>query len=258
MSESTATPDLPSVPLPAPFFSAVDSARFGLRIGRVQLADASALPAALATSRREQLRLLFVRCPTTQVALVHDLEAAGARLMDTLLYYSRSLAKDDLPAELRPNRIRPFRDTDLPGIESVARQSFTAYRGHYHADPALDPKKADEGYVEWALHCCHTRSATQEVLVAEDTAGQPCGFFVVRLNSPTEGEGWLAAVAPAAEGRGIYWSLMVHAMRWCRDRQAKRLIVSTQLTNSATQKNYRRLGLDLTASYYTFHLWLTP
>jgi len=239
-----------------PFFSAVDSARFGLRIGRLKLTDPAALPAALEASRRENLRLIFVRCPTDQTKLVHGLEDAGARLMDTLLYYRRRLRSEDFPAELKPNRIRVFRETDQAGIEDIARQSFANYQGHYHADPALDRARSDEGYVEWALQCCRSRGADSEVLVAEDADGRPCGFFVVRLNNPREGEGWLAAVAPAAEGRGLYWSLVVHALRWCRERRAAQMIVSTQITNTATQKTYGRLGFDLQASYYTFHLWL--
>jgi ribosomal protein S18 acetylase RimI-like enzyme len=252
MNEKT---DPPITAPAAPFFSAVDSARFGVRIGRVQLSGSSELRAALETSRQEKLRVLFIRCSTDQLALVHALENAGARLMDTLLYYRRRLPNDDLPAELRVNRIRVFRESDEPAIEAIARQSFTGYQGHYHADPGLDRAKADEGYVEWALQCCRSRSAKSEVLVAEDSQGQACGFFVVRLNTPQEGEGWLAAVSPAAEGRGIYWSLLVHAMRWCREQKATRIIVSTQLTNLATQKTYGRLGFDLQASYYTFHLW---
>ena len=239
-----------------PLFSSVDSARFGLRIGRANLNELAALPDTLETSRRENLRLVIVRCPTDQLALVHGLEGAGARLMDTLLYYRRRLSRDELPAELKPNRIRLFRESDQAGIEAVARQSFAGYQGHYHADPLLDRARADEGYVEWALNCCRARGANSEVLVAADADDQPCGFFVVRLNSPQEGEGWLAGVSPAAEGRGLYWSLCVHALRWCRERGASRMICSTQLTNSATQKTYGRLGFDLQSSFYTLHLWL--
>jgi len=215
----------PATPAPAPpLFSAVDTARFGVRIGRANLADRAALPAALEASRRENLRMLVARCTTDQLALVHDLEGAGAKLMDTLLYYRRKLGRDELPAELKPNRIRPFRESDQAGIEQVAKESFAGYQGHYHADPRLDRARADEGYVEWALNCCRARDAKSEVLVAEDANGAPCGFFVVRLNSPQEGEGWLAAVSPAAEGRGLYWSLCVHALRWCRERGAGRMI----------------------------------
>lgn len=246
----------PAITAAEPFFSPVDSARFGLRIGRVKLTDLAALPAALSQSQHERLRLLFVRCPTGAYPLVHRLEAAGARLMDTLLYYRRRIASRDLFDELKPNLVRPFREGDWAGVERVARASFADYQGHYHADHALDSARSDEAYVEWTLHCCRQRDASLEVLVAEDSSGAPCGFFVVRLNSPQEGEGWLAAVAPEAEGRGLYWSLLVHALRWCQDRKAGRMIVSTQITNTATQKTYGRLGFDLQASYYTFHLWL--
>ena len=252
---NAATRPATAIPTP-PFFSAVDSTRFGVRIGRVHLTNPAALPAALATSRHENLRMLIVRCATDQLPLVHALEEAGAQLMDTLIYYRRKLGKDPLPEELKPNRIRRFRESDQAGIEQVAKESFTGYQGHYHADPRLDRARADEGYVEWALNCCRSRGPNSEVLVAEDANGAPCGFFVVRLTSPQEGEGWLAGVSPAAEGHGLYWSLCVHALRWCRERGASRMICSTQLTNSTTQKTYGRLGFDLQSSFYTFHLWL--
>jgi len=168
------------------------------------------------------------------------------------------MLRDELPAELRPNRIRDFRPDDLPGIACVAGRCFAGYGGHYHADPALDRAKCDESYVDWAVNSCHGRNAQSEVLVAEDATGAPGGFFVVRLNSPAESEGRLAGVDPVMEGRAVYWSLLVHAMRWSRERGASRLVVSTQLTNLATQKVYARLGFSLYASFYTFHLWLPP
>lgn len=249
--------DTPSPPDAAEeLFSPVDSARFGLRIGRAPLAAAAALPALLEACRRERLELLFVRCPSGALPAIHALEAAGGRLMDTLLYYRRGVGPAMVLEELRPNRIRPMREDDLPGIEAIARQCFAGYRGHYHADPRLDRALCDESYVDWALHCCRNRDKIGGVLVAEDSAGRPCGFLAIRLNSPAEAEGWLSGVSPGAEGRGVYWSLLVHAMRWSQARGATRVVAPTQLDNRTTQKAYARLGLALHASYHTFHLWL--
>lgn len=243
-------------PAPPPLLSAVDTQRFGLRIGRAAVADAAAVPGLLARCREENLRMAIVRCPAEALPAVHALEAAGARLMDTLVYYHRNLRRGEPPAELRPNRIRPLRDDELPIIERIAGEIFRSYSGHYHADPRLDRARCDEGYVEWAARMCAARDAQHGVLVAEGAAGEIAGFATVRLNSPREGEGVLFGVTPAAEGRGIYWSFMLRAMEWCRERGAASMIVSTQITNLAVQKAWSRLGFELQRSCYTFHLWL--
>ena len=77
----------------------------------------------------------------------------------------------------------------------------------------------------------------------------------MRLNETDEGEGVLFGVHPSFEGRGIYWSFMVYAMNWCRNRGAARIVVSTQITNTAVQKVWARLGFEVVRSFYTFHLW---
>ena len=62
-------------------------------------------------------------------------------------------------------------------------------------------------------------------------------------------------VAPEAQGRGIYRSLMIGAMLWFRTRGTARMVVSTQVTNAAVQKVWTRLGFEPWKSNYTFHKW---
>ena len=145
---------------PSALFSEVDSNRFGIRIGRARIASDADVAPALAGCESESIRMLIVRCQTDDFASIHALEAAGARLMDTLVYYQRNLRKGELPAELRENAIRPIQDADLPALEILVGETFKDYLGHYHADPRLDRKKSDEGYVEWATRMCLDRDAS--------------------------------------------------------------------------------------------------
>jgi ribosomal protein S18 acetylase RimI-like enzyme len=241
--------------LPHPLTSELDSKRFGVRIGRANISNVDECASILESCRLEVIRMLIVRCRTDDFYSIHHLEAANARLMDTLVYYQRNLRKGAVPEELVANIIRPMQDSDIPKIQSLVGETFRDYLGHYHADPRLDRAKCDEGYVEWAAKMCMNRDPSNEVLVAEDSSGVLAGFATLRLNKTDEGEGVLFGVHPSFEGRGIYWSFMVHAMNWCRNRGAARMIVSTQITNTAVQKVWARLGFEVVRSFYTFHLW---
>jgi len=49
-------------------------------------------------------------------------------------------------------------------------------------------------------------------------------------------EGVLFAVAPEAQGTGVGRSLMVEGLKWCKDQNAREMVISTQVTNVAVQK----------------------
>ena len=241
--------------LPRSLISDLDSDRFGVRIGRANISNFDEWAPMLAACEQEAVRMLIIRCRTDDFQSIHRMEAAGARLMDTLVYYHRNLRKGTWPDELKKNIIRPMQDSDAAEIQKMAGEIFRGYLGHYHADPKLDHAKCDEGYVEWATQMCMNRNPSREVLVAENASGVLAGFATMRLNDADEGEGVLFGVHPAFEGRGLYWSFMVQAMNWCRNRGAARMAVSTQITNTTVQKVWTRFGFELTHSYYTFHLW---
>jgi len=240
---------------PPSIISQVDSDRFGVVVGRAFASGEYPVEHILADCQAQSVKMLILRCKTEDTASVHAFEKRGARLMDTLVYYKRSLRKGELPAELKPNVIRPVVDADLSELGPLVQQTFSGYRGHYHADELLDPAKCDEGYAEWALKMCINRDANTDVLIGEHPAGVVAGFATLRMNSPEEGEGVLFGVHPCAQGRGMYWSFMVKALEWCGQRGASRMVVSTQITNLSVQKVWTRMGFELFSSYYTFHLW---
>lgn len=236
--------------------SEIDRERFGIVTARDGAVTAQSLEADLAFCRANGVRLFIARCRTEDLDVAQALEAAGGRLMDTLVYYVRVIVKGELPENTCKVPIRPVRPGEDEAVRQVAVESFKGYRGHYHADPLLDQAKCDEAYQSWAQRSCVSREVAGEVLVADD--GRVAGFATLRLNDPSEGEGVLFAVAPRAQGAGVYKGFMIEAMRWCKAQGAKRMVVSTQVTNLAVQKVWSRLGFEPSSSYYTFHLWLDP
>jgi GNAT superfamily N-acetyltransferase len=182
------------------------------------------------------------------------MEREGFLLMDTLVYYRYDLTQSPLPGDNAKVPVRPMRPGEEERVRDVATESFRGYFGHYHADERLDRAKCDEVYVSWAYRSCVSREVADEVLVA-DLNGSIVGFATLRLNSAEEGEGVLFGVAPSAQGQGVYRSFMIRGMQWCLSNRAKRMVVSTQITNIAVQKVWTRLGFGPSYSYYTFHKW---
>jgi GNAT superfamily N-acetyltransferase len=234
-------------------FSEIDSLRFGVRVARARVTLEN-FSQVMDFCSAERIDMLIARCATTNLGTVQKMEASGSLLTDTLVYYSFDLVKRAIPDDTPRALVRKIVPGDQAHVERVATVAFQGYYGHYHADPRLDPRKCDEGYVSWAARSCASRQVATEVLVAEYN-DKIVGFATLRLNSAEEGEGVLFGVAPEAQGVGIYRSFMVSGMRWCKEQEAKRMIVSTQVTNVAVQKVWCRVGFEPAYSYYTFHRW---
>ena len=234
-------------------YSEVDSDRFGVRIARARM-NAENLDRVFRFCGDQKIALLIARAKTDDWTAIHGLEQQGSLLMDVLVYYSFDLQKREVPQDLGQIEVRSFRSDDAPQIEQVAASSFKGYFGHYHADPRLDRRKADEGYTSWAVRSCAAKDVADEVLVA-DRDCEILGFATLRMNSPQEGEGVLFGVAPEAQGLGIYRSFMIAGMQWCKRQNAQKMVVSTQVTNIAVQKVWCRVGFEPSHSYCTFHKW---
>jgi GNAT superfamily N-acetyltransferase len=149
---------------------------------------------------------------------------------------------------------RPLKAGEEETIKLIAEEMFRGYYGHYHADERLDRTKCDEAYISWAFRSCVSKDAADEVLVAE-LGGALAGFATLRLNTEEEGEGILFGVIPSAQRYGIYRSFMINGMKWCVSKGASRMVVSTQIINTAVQKVWARLGFEPGQAYYTFHKW---
>lgn len=233
--------------------SSLDSNRFGIRVARAAVTT----PEEAGLAHREALeagyRMAIARCPASQLGVAQALEGVGFLLMDTLVYYGARLGQAGGAVALEGFALGAASRGDAAGLEEVARHAFRGYRGHYHADPRLDPEAATEGYVEWCLRSLETPQIS--VLVARE-GDRVAGFLTLRRGEGREpAEIELNGVAPWAQRRGVYDALLRLSLAEARAQGAAEIVVSTQIDNLAPQKVWVRNGLEPRGAYYTFHRW---
>jgi GNAT superfamily N-acetyltransferase len=236
--------------------SDIDEERFGIRTAKASDIRAQDIPDVIRFCTEHTVELLIARCPTSDLQVVQKIEQLGFLLMDTLIYFSYDLMTKPIKSDTSFNMIRMVRPGEEDAVRSVALGIFQGYQGHYHADIRLDRNKCDAVYSDWAYRSCVSPDVADAVLVAE-TDGKVIGFGTIRINSPVEGEGMLFGVTPLFQGKCIYRSIMMGCLNWCAERGLVRMIISTQITNLASQKVWIRLGFEPIRSYYTFHKWFS-
>jgi len=232
--------------------SPLDTDRFAIVTARAGEVTSAGLPELLEFCASHHVRLLIARTRIEDGAAARSLAASGAELMDTLVYYEGTTAPPDIPSS---GRVDLLGKDDADQVEAIARECFTDYSGHYHADRRLDRTACREVYASWARSCCTAHAAGDGfVLVAGEPAGR-VGFSCFRLNSSDEGELVLGAVRPGARGRGLYTQLTLAGVQRLRAAGATRFVTSTQLSNWAAQSAWVRAGLRPYRAYHTFHAW---
>jgi RimJ/RimL family protein N-acetyltransferase len=138
-------------------------------------------------------------------------------------------------------------------VVEVTALCFKGFRGHYHADPRLDGEQCDAVYPSWASRCC--AGDTADIVLVVEVEGRVAGFSAFRAISDAEGQLVLGAVAPWANGRGLYGQMTLAGAAWCRERGLERLLAVTELGNLPSQRTWANLGMKPSASTYTFHRW---
>ena len=230
--------------------SDVESARFGLRIGRVEVGgdvDVAGLEAACAG-----FDVVILRCRADAVDLpfrlleLRDLHAFTA---DHLSVW-RWDAADPRPAPL-PDGWRVGPSSDPAVVEEVVRDAFADYRNHYRANPLFDRQAALDGYVEWALSVM-ARSDDACTLLRDPT-GEAVGVALVDWDDDVP-DVELAGIRPRAQGQGRYGALMTAVMRLTRERSRPALTISTQSHNVNVMRAWARLGFLPVDTLVTIHL----
>lgn len=243
-----------SIESPVASLSALDGQRFSIVSAKAPLVRRDTLPQVMSFCEANRVEFLIARCPTFDLGAVQEMERLGFLLMDTLLYFSFDLRRKSVPQDLTCVIVREGGAGDGLKAKAVAGECFKGYTGHYHADPRLDKKKCDEVYEDWAYRACFSTGPRDGMLVSV-SGEEVTGFGTMHMNDEKEGEGGLFCVSPRFRSRGVYQSIMIRCLNWCSERSLKRMIISTQVTNLASQKIWARLGFEPSHSFYTFHKW---
>jgi GNAT superfamily N-acetyltransferase len=228
-----------------------DERRFGVRAARADIENAGEVADLMRFCHEHGVVFLIARCPVSELRTVQTLEEEGLRLMDTLVYSSRNLESWSA-AKSEDIEVSALRSGEVGAVESIAREAFHEYQGHYHADPRLDPASCDEVYVDWAVRSCSGEFAN--IVLLARIGGLPAGFMTFRRRGD-EGEAVVGGVAQAFKGRGVYRSLLVSGITWLKGEGVKLATLSTQITNISVQRVWCGLGFTPTRATYTLHGW---
>ncbi len=234
--------------------SLLDQERFKVITAKTDQITAENIDEILDFCARNNAELLIARCPAQDIHAVHAMEKKGFLLMETLLHFTKDLTDYTAMEYHTDVTIRLITPEDIPEVVKIARRAFSAYYGHYHADPRLDSVKATEVYSSWAGRCCTEPGVADYVFVAE-LDGEIVGFRAFRFNSPQQGEFFLAGVSPEARRRGVFKAFSISGFEWCKSMGVTELITSTHLLNIAIQNACTQLDYKISGSFYTFHKW---
>ena len=234
-------------------FSPLDENRFGVRTARAMNLTAHLLPQVMDFCHQHEVQFLITRCSTKDLSAVQAMQRNGFLLMDTMVYFRYDLMCTAVP-ERRDVDIRFVQGDDTEIVSRIASQAFHEYDGHYHADPRLNRSSCDDLYVDWALRSCTQKDLADEVLVAK-LDDEVVGFLTIKLLKNQEADGRLFAVLPQAHGRGIGQALLIEALHWSKLHGLNAMVISTQITNIASQISQVRVGFYPHESFYTFHKW---
>ena len=242
-------------------FSAPESGRFGMSVGRVVVGWGSSPFSAQEELRRTVAaateRLLIIRYPSHMTRLAAVPGSTGREVIpaDVLMYWELT----DLPLRGVPSGTGGDRlatvlvgaKFDFELLAPLIRASFDGYTNHYSANPSLNADAASQGYVEWAQASLLDESCDVLVLMH---ASQAVGFatLVHSVEGKAE-EVLLAGLAPLSQGRGWYRQLMVAVSEVASARGLSRVIISTQAHNLRVQRAWAGMGFRPFAAITTVH-----
>lgn len=239
------------------YLSELDLNRFGVVIVKADCFESTQdVDECLSFSKNNNAELLIARLDASRLDLAQKIEAAGAILCDTLIYYELRCLHVKPSASLPDDTFmfRDFRPEDHTDVVAIARAAFAGYYGHYHSDSMLTKDDCDETYVSWCETTIENIGKLNKVLVAEDTEGV-CGFLTMRAHEGERLELVLSGVAKRVEGRGVYRRLIREGIKYAVNENFKCIFSSTQIVNLAVQRVWIAHGFFPIKFVHTFHKW---
>lgn len=213
------------------------------------------LEAFLDWCRSRAVRFASMRLSSRQLPVIHALEAAGFRYIESYIYNVVDL--DRVPPAAEPvAALRHARPEDQEYMCRYAHGAFTTHR--FHADPFVDPAKAESLYFKWIQSAF--ADPGRKVLVM-DQDGRPAAFMVYRdedwrhtlgLRSASLNMGLLD---PEARGRGL-GTRFYHALFEHFRKEGFHIVESgLSLRNQVSLNWHNRTGFRVVSTHVTLHRW---
>lgn len=219
-----------------------DSAFFGSEIGSVEGGDPAA---AAAAGDAAGLDCLYYLASADDPHSLWAAQQAGFRVVDIRVTLARDV---DPAAAAPPPEVRTATTQDVPALERIARERFTATR--FYADPNFSRRRSGALYAAWLTRGMQT--AQRRTLVSGDAEG----FIICELDRGAAiGTIELIGVAEKAAGRGVGTALMAGASAEFARAGLRRAQVVTQGRNLAAQRLYAAQGYRPVGVALWLHRW---
>ena len=241
---------------PGVVFSQLDSDRFSINVGRLNISAVSEITdeEVVAICEAMDCETLILRAPSSRVKLAASLGSCGsirAFQADTLVYFKSSLNEINLQSSQSPDlSIREAVLDDIPGIESVATAAFTDYLSHYSANKRFAPEKITDGYVEWAKNCVSNLDCNVMVAIRGNNI---CGFIATSVGH-NDAEILLNAVDPHFQRQGVYRYMLQTVCSQMKDLGMSSVTISSQITNIRVINAWIKQGFKFSHALNTFHI----
>lgn len=211
--------------------------------------------------RAEGGRTIQAWVPMDAIAEIQALEDTGFRTMDVLTTWVFEHGRQKHPSLEDKCILRGAVESDVETLGALAREAYRDTPDRFHADGRLSLASCDELYGKWIENSCS--GAIADYVIVAEVDGRPAGYTTIRLDEPIENEETprsggmiLSAVAPWAEGRGLYTSMIREGLRWLEEKGVRATHLGTQVNNIPVQRAWARLGFRLAKAGPSMHLWL--
>jgi RimJ/RimL family protein N-acetyltransferase len=230
-------------------------------VAQLELRAARLAEAVVARARELGARTVHASLPMEAIAAIHALDSAGFRIMDVLVTWIFEHGKQQISDYPDKCIIRGVQPGDAEVLVPLARTAYTDTPDRFHADPHLPTERSNELYAEWIKNSFNGKLA--DYIVVAEVDGKPAGYTTLKLEGDHQGKSnvktgglILSAVAPWAEGRGVYTSMINGGLRWFQQQGVQVSHLGTQVNNYPVERAWARLGFRLAKAGPSLHLWL--
>jgi ribosomal protein S18 acetylase RimI-like enzyme len=219
----------------------------GRRVGQL---DANRFDSSSEELPHEVRRFDFAwsKVSTDEPPVVTRLLRMGFDLVVTELQFERSLGRERASDAASPPGIREATPDDEGDVVKIAKEAFRDDRFHRDSKVGVNAAAAVKG--KWASNF-FSGARGDRMFIATDDAGN-VGGFILLIDSGSTTVIDLVAVAPHAQRRGLGERLVAAAIGSAGSR-TDRVLVGTQITNSASVRLYTRLGFTVVSSSHVIH-----
>ena len=225
----------------------------------------SLLEHAIQQATADGVKFLLSKTYTDDITSIHALELHGFLLMDTIVdsifdYRRVSLEKIVPPTIAEDVILRLATPADRDQLVDVARQSFGAHFGRFHADERIGIELATQFYEQW-MHSSIDGYA--DWIHLAEINKHIVGFSIWKKPSPLEsmlkvrvGHYSIAGIHPDYHGRGLFTALTYAGMKSLNG-IADIIEGPTHVNNYGVQKGYSKMGWRVVSdARHAFHKWL--